>query len=417
MRKIKDKIILSIFFTTLILASIFSSRTYIVSAFSIAEDWAEENDDFWTAYEIGPGYYQDLCQGDEDWFNISIGANEIIEIYLGFNGSIDNIDLELFDSGYNPLTSSYETGNYESVLWASMTPQTLYIRIFGYDNDEAYNMNILFDDWAEPNDFLVDSYELGLGYFSGLVQNDIDWFKVWLESDDPLEIDLYYETENNWIGLEMYDENENFLYNEYFVEGDHLHVSWTNVDNSKYFYLKIIGFDNGDLYDIYLKLNDDPGDDYAEENDDFSAARELHYGYYSDMVQNDDDWYKVWLESKEFLEINLFYDPEYEWMNLELFNENENYIAGGISMEGSHLHLDWTNDNSGKFVYFKVTGDNSEGWYDIEIKIEISDDSSNTDPFAAIDLSSIPGFPIEIVGTASIMSTFAVIFFIKKKKH
>ena len=106
-------------------------------------------------------------------------------------------------------------------------------------------------------------------------------------------------------------------------------------------------------------------------------------------------------------------------MNFELFDENENSLLSGTNMDGGYLNLNWTNDDFGRFLYFKVSGANNESWYDLEVNIMNEGDSKNGDnnPFANFDLSSIPGFPFEIVGTTFIISTIALILFVKKKKR
>ncbi len=529
MKIIKNKFILSSFFIALMLVGIVSFGTNTVSAFTVSEDIYEENDDFWSANQTGPGFYPNLCQGDDDWFNISIGVDEIIKVSLEFDGYQNDIDLQLLDNSQMILDSSYGVDNYESVAWISYVPQSVYIRIYGADNSEAYNMTIeiipkgayddeyepndeftsaseiypdfyhnlvnndmdiykiyldqevsidiyntsylwvqLFDDmymlladftnegsyltldwethhsgdyyivvngsalgdfydmdiwltgpmddWAEPNDFLGESCELGFGYHDGLVQSDDDWYKVWLYPNDPLEINLFYDTVYTWMNLELYDEYENHLASSN-MDGDHLHLSWTNWDYNQYVYIKITGNNNGDWYHIGLDLT--MGDDWAEENDYFYEAQHLNLGYHDELVQNDDDWYEVWLEPNDPLEINLFYDTEYSWMNLELYNENEAFLTSGTNEEG-HLILSWTNDDDyGRSFYIKITGNNNGDWYNLDLIIgddgdNSGDDKNNNDPFADFD---IPGFPIEIVGVSFIISTFAVIFFVKKKKQ
>ncbi len=540
MIKIKNKNFLSIFFISLMIVGIVSYGTNIVKA--IDEDGYEENDDFLTAYEIGPGFYPNLCHGDEDWFNISIGADEIIKIYLEFNGSIDNIDLQLYNSAHQLLTSSNGIGNNESVLWTSMTPQTLYIRVYGDHSGEAYNMTVSIDDWAEPNNIRAESVYLGLGYHEnfiqndddwynygwvysmetlevdlyydtafvlnislideydlphgytltyeswgtrlewlsagdhsdvyihvygsdigleynlslyifggsddwaeendyltearhldllwngGMVQNDDDWYEVWLYPYDKLELNLFYNTWETWMNLDLFDEYENFLTSGY-MDGDHLHLFWENDEYDRNVYIKITGNNSGYFYDLELIFNGQTGDDWAEDNDYFYDAEHLDFGYYDDFIQNDDDWYEVWLKPNDQLKIKLFYDTGYTWMNLELYGENEVFLKSGISEE-DHVFLSWTNDNDyGISFYIKISGPNNGDWYHLDLIVngddgddgndgdDSKDENNEDDPFANIDFSSIPGFPLEFVGTVFILSTFAVIFFVKKKKN
>jgi len=415
MRMIKNKFILLVFFITLISTNIFSSGTNIASASPTSEDGYEENDDFWNAYSIGTGYYSNLCQGDEDWFNISIGVNEAIQVSLYFDGSQNDIDFELYDSSYTHLVGSYGVGDYETVAWISDVSQYICIRIYGWDNNEAYDMDISIiinpDDWAEPNDYHYEATHLDFGSHSGMSQFDDDWYELWLEPHDNLEIKLFYDSDYTWMNLELYDQYENFLISGSW-DWDYLSIDWTNDDYGKSFYIKIIGNNIGDWYDIELNLKED---DWAEENDIYYEAKPINLVYHNQLVQYDDDWYSVWIESNDVLEIKLFYDTENTWMNLELYDQYENFLISGYFISGDHLFLNWTNNDYSRDFYIRVIGDNEGESYDLDLKIAVDGDGKNgdgTDPFA-----NIPGFPIEIVGIVFIISSLAVILYLKKKRH
>ena len=515
------------------LTSFISFGANNASASQISEDWAEENDDFWSARFINPSDYSYLCQGDDDWFNVSIGVDEVIKVSLAFDGDQNDIELELYDSSQMLLDSSYGVDDYESVAWISYIPQYVFIRIYGYDNSEAYNMTVdivskgayddeyeqnddfpsaseiypnyyknlvnndsdyykiymdsdfsidiyntsylwaqlysnteswitdfsiedshlkldwcptykgdyyinvsgldlgdfydmdiwITDDWAEPNDYFHDATYLDFGHHNNLIQKDNDYYEVWLETDDLLEINLFYDTGYTWMDIELYDDNENLLTNG-ILDEDHLDLSWTNYDYGRNFSIKVSGPNNQDWYYMELIQNGLMGDDWAEENDYFTEARHLNLGYYDNLIQNDDDWYEVWLEPNDQLKIKLSYDTGYAWMNLELYDENEVDLKNGTNEE-DHVFLNWTNDaNYGKSFYIKITGDNYGDWYHLDLFVDFKgddgddgDDGKNdNDPFANFDLSSIPGFPLEFVGTVFIISTIAIVFFVKKKK-
>ena len=412
MRIIKNKFILSSFFIVLMLVGIVSSGTNNASGFTVPEDPYEENDDFWDARFIGQGYYSNLCQGDDDWYNISIGANEIIQISLYFDGSQNDIDFELYDNSYSLIGGSYGVSNSESFSWTSFISQFLSIRVYGWNNNESYDMDILItennDDWAEPNDYIYDATNLGLGYHDGFISYDDDWYEVWLESEDELEIKLNFDYGNTLMELELYNEYENFLTSGYYEDGK-LTLSWTNYDYSKYVYIKIWANNSGSWYDIDLRLI---GDDYLEENDDWGFPRSLAPSKYNELFNYDDDFYIFHLKEGETGTIYLNCNN-----NVQLWLEEISTDDGSISYsfyptDGNlvwQYHVDIDRD-----ILFAVKGDNQGNWYDLELKIDTKEDNSGggDDPFA-----DIPGFPIEIIGIVFLMSSLTVILSVNKKKH
>jgi len=646
MKIIKNKFTLSIFFITLMLMGVIVFGAKNVSAL---EDSYEENDNFGSAYTVGTGFYPNLYQGDEDWFNISVNADDVLKVSLEFNGDQNKINIELYNSSEEILDEPKGMYDNKTVAWISLVPQVLYIRIFGENNYEAYNMTIeilvkgtyddsyeenddfpqaseifpnyynnlvnndtdiyklyldknvsidvfntsaltvgwynvsydwladfslddeddylildwnitytgyyyivvngpdlgdfydidiwltefMGDDWAEPNDYRGESHFIGTGYHGGLIQNDEDWFGYEQVNEmETLEVKLYYDTAFV-LNIELLDESGIRHGYSVYTESWGKRLEWTAYGYYSNVYIHINGSDIGLEYNFELSIfgGSTEGDDWAEENDYFNEARPISFGWNYGMVQNDDDWFEVWLEPHDDLKINIFYGTTSAEMNVELFDDNEIYLASG-NMEWDRLHLSWINGDYGRHFYFKVSGDHSGDWYDIElilngqmgddwaeenddwnsardidtgyhnqlfnfdddyyrfhlkegdsIKVfvhcnqhtsmwleEISsddgtilntdsstddgflelyfyadndqdiifaikgdnygewydleinfdgegDEKNGDDPFPNFDLSSIPGFPIEIVGSSFILSSLALIFIVKKKKH
>ncbi len=344
----------------------------------IIDDWAEENDFIGDSYELGLGYYNGLVFNDDDWYRYStIYFSETLEVELYYDTVFD-LNIELIDEYGSPHGYSITTESWGKRLeWTADTYYSfVYIHVFNTEFGLEYdmNLNIIHDDWAEENDFIYDATHLDFDWYGGMILNDEDWYEVWLESNDFLEINLFYDYERTWMNIDLYDEYENYLTSGDW-DWDHLHLSWTNYDYSRHIYIKITGNYTENWYDIELILNGQMGDDWAEENDYIYEATYLEFGWHGGMVQNDEDWYNVWLEPYDLLEINLFYDTGYTWMNLELYNEFEGFITDSF-MNSDHLHLVWTNDDYGRNVYIKISGNNIGDWYDIDLILngEFEDD-------------------------------------------
>ncbi|MHA1474078.1 MAG: hypothetical protein ACTSQ5_02705, partial [Promethearchaeota archaeon] len=389
MRKIKNKFILSFFFIALILTGIVSLGINNISAITVSEDGFEENDDFWSASPITYAYYSNLCQGDDDWFNVSIGMDEVIKVSLYFDGNLDNIELELYDNSQGILDSSYGVDNYESVAWISNVPQYVYIRTFGYDNYESYDMNVeifpkgTYDDEYEENDVPTSASEIYPNFYHNLVNNDSDYYKINFDNDFSIDI---YNSSDLWA--QLYDYNYNYLA-DFNVESSYLILDWIPAYHGDYI-IVVNGPDLGDFYDMDIWITG-IYDDWAEPNDFLGESYDVGFGYHDGLVQNDDDWYKVWLEPHDDLKINIFYETTSTEMNLELFDEYGTPLATG-DMEWDHLHLSWINGDYGRHLYFKVSGDHSGDWYDIELILngQMGDDwaEENDDWNSTFDLGT-----------------------------
>ncbi len=400
------------------------------------DDWAEENNIQDDSEELDIGFYSGLIQYDDDWFsyNYLISATQIVGIDLYYDTAFV-LDVALIDEfgsphGYTIIPEAWG----ERLEWtAAVDYSNISIYVHGSDIGLEYNMSLYIyggsDDWAEPNDYLSEARYLNLVWNGGMVQNNDDWFEVWLEPNDKLDLNLFYNTWETWMNLELYDEYEGLLTNS-SMNGDHLHLNWTNDDYGRNRYIKISGPNNGDFYDLELIFNGQTGDDWAEENDYWDSTKYLNTGSHKDLINLDDDYFSFHLKEGDTGKINI-YCESYAPIWLEEINSKDGSILKtDYSTEDGFLELEIYVDYEYD-VIFAVKGNNVGEWYNLELKIDYKndngddgddgdnsgDDKNDKDPFADFDFSSIPGFPLEFVGTVFIISTISIIFFVKKRKH
>ena len=359
----KKKKMFSIFFIAFMLANAVSIGSKIVSAWSISEDPYEENDDFWSAYSLVSGFYPNLCQGDEDWFYVSIGVDEVIKVSITFDGSQNNIDLELYDNTQMRLDFSWTVDNYEYVAWISDVPQSVYIRIYGENDEEVYDMTVeivakgVYDDEYEPNNDFPSASEIYPDFFNSLANNDLDYYKIYINFEFSINI---YNT--SFLFAQLYSDSYSWITN-LSVESSYLQLDWEPSYSGDY-YILVSGLNLGDLYDMAIWMTDD----WAEPNDDFYEATYLDFGYHTGLIQKDNDWYEVYLEQDDKLEIELSFDSEITWMNIELYDEYYNFLTSG-SPDGDQIKLSWTNYDYGKSFYIQIYGNDDQYWYDIELSL------------------------------------------------
>lgn len=387
----------------------------------LSDDWAEPNDDLGDPCYIGTGNHGGLIQYDEDWFGYGpVNYMQTLEVYLYYNTAFV-LDIELVDEygiphGYSLISETWG----KKLEWtAGGDYSNVYIHVNGSDIGLNYNFDLSIlgdsgDDWAEENDDWNSAHYLDSGDYYQLFNYDDDYYRFHLNKGDSGKIYIYCEN-NAPIWLEEISSYDGSTFNtDYSTDDGFLQLHFFNVDYDQDIIFAVKGGNYGDWYDILIGQ---AGEDWAEDNDDLNNAWHLDLGYHDGLTQIDDDWYEVWLEPNDLLEINLIYDTGITSLNLDLYDENEILLTSSYDTS----YLTWNNDDTGNHVYIRVFGPGNGDSYALDLKIDYKDDSdkdnNGDDPFANFDLSSIPGFPIEIVGSTFIFSTIAVILYVKKKEH
>ena len=114
-----------------------------VYAPATSDDTWEDNDDFANAKLLSEGDYIMLNYSDDDWYNISLNINDIMEVSIYYAPSQIPIELKLYNSTNNliafsnttSLTDQYckITANYTGGYYILITNKTLIKSIFYKD--------------------------------------------------------------------------------------------------------------------------------------------------------------------------------------------------------------------------------------------------------------------------------------------
>jgi hypothetical protein len=188
------------------------------------DDWAEENDDFWSARGIGlPTYHSSLMvvDSDEDWFQFFLNPGDIIDVYIYFSQFEGDLQLVLYDPFYINRTASLSNNSGEYLHFMADLSGDWRIQVYHkYGNSTVlYDLEIFLftgtigDDWMEENDDYWSAWWLGPSYHSGLmiVDYDEDWFQLYLNTGDTIDISIFFDHyfEGN-LELELYDPFNSF---------------------------------------------------------------------------------------------------------------------------------------------------------------------------------------------------------------
>jgi len=296
----------------------------------------------------------------------------------------------MYDSTWNVLTNQTLYSGTTGPIYINSAVSGNYFILITSDSNEFhgnhYDLRIdlngqqtqpMTDDWAEENDERSNSYMLtGPGNFDGLVCQDDDWFGLGpVFEQETLRIELQYDKVQS-LSIELVDETGSP--HGYFITDESWGkvLEWTAGFNNTNVYFRI-GGDYGTWYNFSLFLGDNTNntsaDDWMEENDAISNAYDIEFDRHNGLTQLDLDWYRVWLEPNDQLEVFLYYDTALVgiWMDLDLYELDgavENHLVAGTS-NGGHESLGWTNGNQGQYVYIRVDGPNNGDWYDLEVKL------------------------------------------------
>ncbi|MEM7117700.1 MAG: PPC domain-containing protein, partial [Chloroflexota bacterium] len=160
-------------------------------ASSCSDDSYEENDTEATAAALD---YQDavllnlmICPSDEDWFEVVMAPDDVIDVDIYFEHINGDLDLELYYNG-SLVDSSASTGDSEFVtIWNNTgVPITVQIKVFGFLGTVSNSYHHLFDvypltcpdDSHEPNETIDQLFSSFIfpGQYNDLAMCDGDDF-------------------------------------------------------------------------------------------------------------------------------------------------------------------------------------------------------------------------------------------------
>ena len=243
------------FFALLLVASIFLLNTTYASA--ATDDIFEDNDTIETSWLLGPGEYSGLYQGDDDFYAIDVPKYATLKVTITYNGTMNNMELEFYNE-YGFMFGSYSDTNNETLEHTAMDMERIQFLVYGWDNFEAYNMSIELIPFiadVEPNNYIYEASEIWPSYHAGNNQSDADWYQIWVNPDDDLEMWLYYDHGPGNLVMELFDEYETILLN---ATEDYLY--WDSITSGQFLYFRIsqliLELTSIHMYQSYLNLKE-----------------------------------------------------------------------------------------------------------------------------------------------------------------
>ncbi|WP_457556929.1 hypothetical protein [Candidatus Harpocratesius sp.] len=356
---------------------------------SSGDDWAEPNDFIYSAYSLGFGYYMDLYQLNDDWYQIpGLDTDQTLHVILNFDKNETNLYLELYnETGYLLTVDYYENEFSKEITFnPAQYHSYLYIIVSGPNSGDWYNLDIWWennsvsDDWAEENDFIGEAYSLGWDYYSGLNQWDDDWYQIpGMGTDQTLHVVLNFDRNYTELYIDLYNESGWILSYNYYSNDDSKEIIFTPEEYHSYLYILVYGPNSGDWYNLNVWWeNNTVSDDWAEENDFIGEAYPLGWDYYSGLNQWDDDWYQIpGMGTDQTLHVVLKFDTNDTELYINLYNESGWILSYNYYSNVDSKEIIFKPEEYHSYLYILVYGPNSGDWYNLDLWWEnnsVSDD-------------------------------------------
>jgi hypothetical protein len=160
------------------------------------------------------------CEGDEDWYRITVTEEGMLGGLIAAGDGTANLDLGLYDLGGAELETA-STGSSDEVVEACVSPGTYYLRVFSASGgNRAYELLHTFDpgscastcddDGFEPDDSDGQATATSLPFSADdrvICSGDPDYYAVALNTGDTLVGDLTFVDADGDLDFHFHDTN------------------------------------------------------------------------------------------------------------------------------------------------------------------------------------------------------------------
>ncbi|MFX1363814.1 MAG: PPC domain-containing protein [Promethearchaeota archaeon] len=352
----------------------------------------------WLSSYLGNG-----SQWNDDWYMIDLDMNEErLRVELLFDHSAGNINIEVYDWNFNYMGGNNSMDDNEYFERDIFPNGIYYLRVFGDNTGNSYNLwwedLMPYDDYMEENDDFWSSSWVESRYYHRLkiVDSDEDWFNLYLNSGETIDVNIYFKHLDGNLQLELYDPS--YISRTYDNSSDdNAFISFTsNMDGD--WRIRVYHADANSS--VYYDLDLITGDDWMEQNDDYWNGYWISPNFYDNLVilGGDEDWFNIDLNSGDTIDISILFNHIAGDLQLELYDPNDNTNPRSTS----------TSTDNDEFIYFKAdtpgtwrirvyhAGANTNLHYDMDIWMYKGDEWSepneyNSHPGDIYDLSDDEG--------------------------
>ena len=343
------------------------------------DDGLEDNDTFDDARPIG-GSTDALrvCEGDDDYYSVTLGAGDTLTVATDFSTSEGDIDLRLLNGEGAVVASSVSVTDDESLTYVAETAGTYVIRVSlwrdsGSDPGNGYGIDIDVDEAVAPscpsdrlenNDSIDDAEPLPPELYTGLFvcEDDEDWYRLPLNAGDTITVTVTFPHAEGDIDLRLLDSIGVPLATR-ASDTDDEELEYTVEEDGTYFIRVYLyadaGSSVGNEYDILIEVDGGATfgetcetDDRLEDNDDFESGAFLDPELYTRLLAcpDDDDFFTVLLAMDETVTVTLDFPHAEGDIDLFLWDESELVVVSSLSVTDGE-ELTYTSDS---FEFYRI---------------------------------------------------------------
>ncbi|MCZ6688225.1 MAG: hypothetical protein O7H41_01275 [Planctomycetota bacterium] len=366
------------------------------------DDAYEPNDTFATAYDLtfDERTFISTLLGlgatcDDDVFEIFVNVGfENVQVDVLFTDAFGDIDIQLYDSGFNLVATSTSITN-DEFIDVNVAPGGGTFYIWVYENVPSGNTYDLWwddlaptgcpDDFYEPNNDFISAYDLSfdeqtfISAIAGLGATcDDDVFEIFVDSGfENVQVDVLFTHAFGDIDIQLYDSGFNLVADSLTTTDDEfINVTVASGGGTFYIWVYEIG-PSGNTYDLWW---DDiaPGcvDDAYEPNNTFGTAYDLSLdeGIFLSTIAGlgatcDDDVFEIFVNSGfENVQVDVLFTDAQGDIDVEIYDAGFNLITGSYSITDDEF-IDVVVAGGGGTFYIRVfenipSGNTYDLWWD-----------------------------------------------------
>lgn len=309
----------------------------------------EPNDDL-TAAAAAPGTWSaSVCGRDEDWYQLELPAEGLLNVALLGDPADGDVDVELVDATGAVLDGSYRVDGTESLehLNLSGAPGTLWLHAWGMSDPQgdgvAYDTTVEItlhapcaDDAAEGDDTVAAAHPLAGGLPAIACPGDADWYSAPVRAGELLHVEALSDPAEGHVVVNLYDPQGVLLRGGYGPTAEIV------ADRDMTIGVEVVleaddAAGGGAPYalDWRVQAVTACGPDALEPDDAPEVAAPVGPGIWTDLsVCSGHDWFAVDMEAGGTLEVWLRYDPDDGQLASQLFDPTGHMVVFTMMADG-----------------------------------------------------------------------------------
>ncbi|RAL21739.1 hypothetical protein DL240_12880 [Lujinxingia litoralis] len=392
-----------------------------------APDWVGDNSDLASAYALteeglSSGIQTGLvglqaCELESDFYSIELAEGDALTWEIVFDARQGELDLRVFGAdGTTVITEDTGPGESKSVSFSASSAGTYYLEVLEkFPSRVEYRLLTTLNGVGNGNPFCPDRFgknitqesaaEIVEGVYdpllvcgqlpsgpTGELEYHDQWYKVWVEAGETLDVSLAFDASQGRIDLELRDEAGTRLATS-FSSGDSQQAAYTATQSREvYIYVRTRREVKGNVFAMDVELLA-PGacvDDRFSGNHDALSATLVEIPGVTNRLRLCDaseDWFEVELEAGVAMEAFIRFVHSQADLNLYLWGpaagapaSNPPVVLASAESTTDNESVFYTPEVSGTYVVQVKPATAARVDYDLLLFTDVDDDGQYEGP-------------------------------------